>query len=245
MGIDVTEDTRALLAERVEALDTDLLDFEQLAQALAEALLALGIGGKAREGAVGGEDGEAGVVEPGQRHQREVVRALAADLVAVGERGLVEVVAVGDQQLGIGQQLGHLGVDPRVVDPPGAGDGAERVGRRLSPRRHLGQWRHQGPGVQRAEREDRREGVARGGGASVLSEKIAERLWRVARVRSRRSFFGPGSVRSWGRTWPASKSSTRTRARMPWRGWAGPSGPGGGWSVAQSERASSAPTGRF
>ena len=33
----------------------------------------------------------------------------------------------------------------------------------------------------------------------------------MARVRSRRSCLGPGRVRSWGRTWPASKSSTRTR----------------------------------
>ncbi len=34
------------------------------------------------------------------------------------------------------------------------------------------------------------------------SAKIGERLWRVARVRRRRSSFGPGWVRSWGRTRP-------------------------------------------
>ena len=66
---------------------------------------------------MGGEDGEAGVVEPGQRHQRVVVRALAADLVAVGAGGLVAVVAVGDQQLGVGEALGDGGVDGRVGRP--------------------------------------------------------------------------------------------------------------------------------
>ena len=54
---------------------------------------------------MGGEDGEAGIIEAGQRHQRVVLRALAADLVAVGAGGLVAVVAVGDQQLGIGEAL--------------------------------------------------------------------------------------------------------------------------------------------
>ena len=69
-------------------------------------------------------------------------------------------------------------------------------------------------------------GSTSGQGSSVLSEKIGERLWRVARVRSRRSCLGPGSVRSWGSTCPVSKSSTRTRARMPWRVSARAIGPG-------------------
>ena len=62
---------------------------------------------------MGGEDGEAGIIEAGQRHQRVVVRALAADLVAVGAGGLVAVVAVGDQQLGVGEALADGGVDRR------------------------------------------------------------------------------------------------------------------------------------
>ena len=99
VGVVEAEDADAVLAERVDRSASTSLDLEQLAQALAEAALALGVVGEAGEQAVGGEDGEAGVVEPGQRHQRVVVVALAADLVAVGDRGLVAVVAVGDQQL--------------------------------------------------------------------------------------------------------------------------------------------------
>ena len=55
---------------------------------------------------MGGEDREAGVGEAGERHQREVVGSLAADLVAVGDRRLVAVMAVGDQQPRAGEQLG-------------------------------------------------------------------------------------------------------------------------------------------
>ena len=72
-----------------------------------------------------------------------------------------------------------------------------------------------------------------GQGSIVLSEKIGERLQRVARISSSRSCLGPGRVRSWGRIVPVSKSSTRTRARMPWRTWAPPSGPVYSCSIAQ------------
>ena len=139
------------------------VDLEQLAQAAAEAPLALGVGGEAGEQAVGGEDGEAGVVEAGQRHQRVVVRALAADLVAVGARGLVAVVAVGDQQLGAGEALGDGGVDRRVADPPDPVDGAVVVGG-LAPGLAAERRLDQRPGVLGAEREDRREVVAGGPG---------------------------------------------------------------------------------
>ena len=99
-GVVEAEDADALLAERIELLERHLARIEKLAQALAEAALALGVRAQAGEQAVGGEDGEAGVIEPGQRHQGEVVVALAADLVAVGDRRLVAVVAVGDQAAG-------------------------------------------------------------------------------------------------------------------------------------------------
>src|SRR6201999_2041952 len=72
------------------------------------------VGGEAGEQAMGGEDGEAGIVESGERHQRVVLRALAADLVAVGAGGLVAVVAVGDQELGVGEVLDHRGDDGRI-----------------------------------------------------------------------------------------------------------------------------------
>ena len=113
---------------------------------------------------MGGEDGEAGVVEPGQRHQREVVVALAADLVAVGDRRLVAVVAVGDQQLRVGEQLADRGVNRGVADPPDPGHGAAGIGGFAPRLLRLDRGRHQRPWVLGAEREDRREVVAGGAG---------------------------------------------------------------------------------
>jgi len=107
VGVDVAEDAEPVLAGRVEVVVAHLLDLEQLAQPLAQALALLGIVGQPLEQAVGGKDGQAGVVERGQRHQRVAVRALAADLVAVGAGGLVAVMAVGDQQLGAGKLGRH------------------------------------------------------------------------------------------------------------------------------------------
>ena len=52
---------------------------------------------------MGGEHGQAGILERHQVHQHVPVVALAADLVGVDPGGLVAVVAVGDQQLGAAQ----------------------------------------------------------------------------------------------------------------------------------------------
>ena len=123
---------------------------------------------------MGGEDGQARVLERDEAHQRVAVRALAADLVGVGAGGLVAVVAVGDQQLGVGERGGDRLVDRGVGDPPDAVDGAVVVGH-LAPR----------VGVEVAARRAARR--PRGG-----ATKIGERLWRVARVSRRRSSFGPG-----------------------------------------------------
>ncbi len=162
-GVVEAEDADAVLVGGVDLLAVDLGHLEQLAQPVAEALLPLRVGGEAGEEAVGGEDGEAGVVEPGQRHQRVVVRALAADLVAEGAGGLVAVVAVGDQQLGGRQALAHRRVDGRVLDLPEPVDGAAFVGR-LAPGLVREGGRDQRPGVLGREREDRREVVAAGAG---------------------------------------------------------------------------------
>ncbi len=108
---------------------------------------------------MGGVDREAGVVEAGQRHQRVVVIALAADLVAVGDRGLVAMVTVGDQQLRIGKQRGNFFVQLRQAPDPGHRAGS--VGcfpPGLFDRGLLGNHR---PGVDCAQREDRREVAAR------------------------------------------------------------------------------------
>ena len=47
---------------------------------------------------------QARVVERAEQHQHVAVLALAADLLGVHARGLVAVVAVGDQQLGVGER---------------------------------------------------------------------------------------------------------------------------------------------
>ena len=72
------------------------------------------------------EHGQPRVVERDQRHQRVAVRPVAADLVGVGARGLVAVVAVGDQQLGVGELGGDGAVSVGVADPPDPVDGARR-----------------------------------------------------------------------------------------------------------------------
>ena len=107
------------------------------------------------------EDGQARILERDERHQRVAVLALAADLIGVGAGGLVAVVAVGDQELGIGE-LGLDGLDDRrVVDPPDAVDGAVGVGG-LAPRLALSRRFEVGPGVALVEGEDGGEVVAGG-----------------------------------------------------------------------------------
>ncbi len=106
------------------------------------------------------EDGEAGVFERDERHQRVAVLAVAADLVGVGARGLVAVVAVGDQELRSRVSSAVNGRDDlRVVNAPDAVDGAVGVGG-LAPRLALGSRFEVGPGVALVEGEDRREVVA-------------------------------------------------------------------------------------
>ncbi len=96
------------------------------------------------EQAVGGEDGQARVLERDQAHQH----VAGAALLVVHARGLVAVVAVGDQQLG-GRERGADGLDRlRVGDAPQPVDGAVLVG-------HLGP--RLGPEV-RLERAPRRPG---------------------------------------------------------------------------------------
>ena len=55
-----------------------------------------------------------------QEHQHVAVLALAADLVGVDAGGLVAVVAVGDQELGVGERALKGRDLRRVGDPPEA-----------------------------------------------------------------------------------------------------------------------------
>ncbi len=119
---------------------------------------------EAADEAVGGKDGEAGVLQGDQAHQHIPVRSLAADLLRVGLCGLVTVMAVCDQQLGIAQRLLN-GRDRLLLgDAPDSVDGAFgvrdlAVGGLLAGRRQCVPGGVGGIGV---EREDRREVRLRG-----------------------------------------------------------------------------------
>ena len=108
---------------------------------------------------MGGEDGEAGVLERDQRHQDVVGRPAGADLALVGEGGLVAVVAVGDQQLAGRELGGDRLVDGRVADAPDAVGGPVGVGD-LAPRLSADRRLQVLPGVARVEGEDGGEVVA-------------------------------------------------------------------------------------
>ena len=73
------------------------LDLEVAPDRLGERLLL--VGAQVAQQPMGGEHGQAGVLERHQAHQDVPVRTLAADLLGVDTGGLVAVVAVGDQQL--------------------------------------------------------------------------------------------------------------------------------------------------
>ena len=74
----------------------------------------LGLRRRAADEAVGREDRQARVLQRDEAHEHVAVRALAADLLGVHARGLVAVVAVGDQQLGGGERRAG-----RPRSPPG------------------------------------------------------------------------------------------------------------------------------
>src|SRR2546422_349406 len=86
---------------------------------------------------------------------------IAADLVRVGTGGLVAVVPVGDQQLGVGQLGGNRLVDSGIGDPPDAMNGAVGVGD-LAPWLGAQIGPDVAPHVSGVKREDRRQVVAGG-----------------------------------------------------------------------------------
>ena len=142
---------------------------------------------EAGEQPVGGEDEQAGVGQRAEQHQHVAVLALAADLVGVHARGLVAMVAVGDQQLGVGER--HLQLGDEVL----VGGAPERV---VACRR--------GRRPRRTARSSAICSIARPAAPSGSGNrlKMGDRFVRVARVSLRRSSFGPGWVRSCGRIRP-------------------------------------------
>ncbi|CAA9531776.1 MAG: hypothetical protein AVDCRST_MAG30-3857 [uncultured Solirubrobacteraceae bacterium] len=127
-GVEVAEGQRAVEAAvgRAQLARLDPRDLEVPLEHDRELLLL--VGGEAAHEAVRGEDREPGVLQRDEAHQDVAVGTLAADLLRVRARGLVAVVAVGDQQLRAGQRLVD-GLDrDRVRHAPQAVQGAVGVG---------------------------------------------------------------------------------------------------------------------
>ena len=124
-----------------------------------------------------GKTSRPGSDERAEQHQHVAVLALAADLVGVHARGLVAVMAVGDQQLGVGQR--HLQLGDEVL----VGRAPERVARAVEVGR-----RGERLGRRRSAPSPARRRPSRSGNRL----KMGDRLVRVARVSWSRSSFGPG-----------------------------------------------------
>ena len=139
-------------------VDRDLGDLEVLADRVAKRALGIGLA-QVREQSVVAEHGQPWIGERDERHQRVAVRAVAADRVSVGARGLVAVMPVGDQQLRLGQLGGDGPVGVGVVDPPDPVRGALVVGH-LAPRLPSCVALDVAPRIALVQREDRRHVVA-------------------------------------------------------------------------------------
>ena len=129
---------------------------------------------------MGGEDRETGVAQRDEAHERVTVGAVAADLVRVSARGLVAVVAVGDQQLGSAQLLLRCGDRGPVGDAPEPMGRAVVIGQ-LAVRRPLELRRQRRPRIAVVEREDRREVGAR---RTRQQQPVLLRPWMRALVRT-------------------------------------------------------------
>ncbi len=138
--------------------------------------------------AVRGEDREPRVLERDEAHQHVAVRALAADLIGVHARGLVAVVAVGDQQLGAAPA-------PRSTASIAAAS-ATRQSRLTVPSSSVDLAPGASAVAARAPAARRRRGPRR-------ARRSGRGSRCVARVSRSRSSFGPGWVRSCGRIRPA------------------------------------------
>ena len=214
-------DGEPLARRGLERLERHLLDLPVAPDRLAQGLAAVRV--DAGEEPVGGEDGEPGVAERDEAHQH--VRVRGARLLGVHARGLVAVVAVGDQQLGRRQRLGRRGDGLGVGDPPQPVHRAVVVGR-LAERRPAEVRRERRPGVAVVEGEDRREVRPRGPRqpqpvllrprvrALVRPDAARRRSPRPARGRAARG--GCGGARR-ARCSPARAPTARAPRRAPRR----------------------------
>ncbi len=182
---------------------------------------------------MGGEHGQARVLEGDQAHEHVAVGPLTADLLGVDAGRLVAVVAVGDQQLGVSQHLLHRGDRRRVLHAAEAVDGAVVVGglrpqlvaagaaqrrrrRRLTDRRTARRWGRGWPwwpASGAAGPRAGRDGCAREGGCgrARTPPRAPARRSRCACAAVRRVRCSPGRA-STARA--ASSSTTAPSARQ-------------------------------
>ena len=165
LRVEVAEDADSFHAVGVELIFRDLIDLEELLQPGAEGLLLGGIVGESRNQAMGGKDGQPGVLQRDEGHQDVVGGTAGTDLALVGERGLVAVVAVGDQQLARLELGSDRLVDSRVFDPPDAVGRPVAIGH-FAPGLAAEDRLEVAPGVAGMEGEDGGEVVSGGAGQS-------------------------------------------------------------------------------
>ena len=100
-------------------------DLEVATQCFSQSLLALAI--EPSHQTVGGEHGQAGILQGDEAHEDVAVLSLAAQLLGVGVGGLIAMMAVGDQELGVAGGRLHRGDSRRVAQAPQPVGGAVRV----------------------------------------------------------------------------------------------------------------------
>jgi hypothetical protein len=145
VAVEVAHLERAVPVGRPQLGLLDAVDVEVLAQRGRQRLDALGVARQAAHEPVGREDGEARVLQCDQAHEDVAMVALAADLVGVHAGRLVAVVAVGDEQLGVGQRALDRLDRGRVCQPPQPG-GRPLVVRDLAEGLALGRGLERRPG---------------------------------------------------------------------------------------------------
>ena len=149
----------------------ELVDLEVAHERVADGELLLGVVLQPGQQPVGREHEQARVGERAEQHQHVLVRSLAADLLRVDPRGLVAVVAVGDQQLGVGQRHLELGDQVLVGGAPDRVLRAVEVGRRCE-RRGAGDLIHRASGGAVAIGEQAEDGGEVGAGGARELEPV-------------------------------------------------------------------------
>ena len=161
VGVHVPEAARRVAIVGHQLVLTDLTQLEAGFCRVADPLALFVV--QVLQQAVRREDRQAGVLERDQRHQHVVGGAAGSQLpllARVGHRGLVAVMAVGDQQLALGQLVRDRLMDAGVSDAPDAVGRPLGVGE-LAPGLARSGWLYRRPGVAGIQGEDGGEVVLR------------------------------------------------------------------------------------